>query len=746
MKKLHFFWIFLILSIIPSTFALEITEIMYNPIGSDNNLEFIEIYMKDPINLENYIIADSSNNDTLTILKQTNSNYALIVEEGFDHNNINASIYNVGATIGNNLNNDGDSISLYNQEGYLIDFVQYDDTLANDNGKSLEKVDNNWQESQQEGGTPGLENGITYNTTTEINNTTNNTNKSNINNTNNNTNTTDQTNSTNSTNNNSTNTNTTIIEPQPEHDSGLKISIKLDNELYANVDYNNIFKIENLDHVSGTTNYINGTIYYNISQDTYFEENTFNIENLNAWKSSNTGSVTFPSPNTYLICGIIQESTSNDSFLDDDSICQEFEVKDASENICDLEISINTEKDIFNNNDKVKFYNNLNTEAYPYEITYWIEDMFEKQVKSEKTTKNTNQKSWKIKSDLPAEAFIINAKVKALGCNDQNEENNEAKKLIVVKNKREDESSLTIDNIYLGTDEKAKFGDVVKVLTTVYKGNTTKYSIKFYIQDSKGKRVSETTTLHFHEKYNGNTLTIPVQLRKNCDLTYDDGAHELVIEGLDQRTQEKFKIEGTTGCNVNEKENKGKIQYELIDFNNTIKLRREFFPIIKMTNNDSKKHNFTIWSYIYRGGKSYSGYKMENTKTFFIDPGEEKNIILSNIVNKAEQGIYKWKVQILKDNLKTPYEIIEDIVIEDQTINKDQEPTTIVQEKIEETPPLLEVELSHDPLEIRKQGLETITGNVIYTSKSEKINSFTGYVLAGVFCLLCIALVFARMK
>ena len=362
-------------------------------------------------------------------------------------------------------------------------------------------------------------------------------------------------------------------------------------------------------------------------------------------------------------------------------------------------------------------------------------------------TKNTNKKSWTIRSDLPAEAFIINAEVNAIGCNDQNEENDETKKVIVVKNKREEESSITIDNIYLGTDEKAKFGEVVKVLTTIYKGNTSKYSIKFYIQAGK-KRISETTTLHFHEKYNEHTLTIPIQLKTNCDLTYDDGVHELVIEGLDQRTQEKFKIEGSTGCNINEKEkeNKGKIQYELIDFNNTIKVEKEFFPIIKITNNDSKKHNFSIWSYVYRGGKSYSGYKMENSKKFFINPGEEKKVILSNVVNKAEQGIYKWKTQILKDNLKTPYEIIEEIVIEENTIEEENKEAITTKEYIEETPTLLEVELSSDPLEIKKQDLAKITGNVIYTSKSEKINSFTGYVLAGVFCLLCVALIFARMK
>ena len=50
------------------------------------------------------------------------SNFALIVEEGFDYSDVNCSVYSAGATIGNNLNNDNDSILI--QDGY-------NNTLAN---------------------------------------------------------------------------------------------------------------------------------------------------------------------------------------------------------------------------------------------------------------------------------------------------------------------------------------------------------------------------------------------------------------------------------------------------------------------------------------------------------------------------------------------------------------------------------------------------------------------------------------
>ncbi|MBT6995395.1 hypothetical protein HN953_02100, partial [Candidatus Woesearchaeota archaeon] len=59
--------VILILLIIPQSYAfLEITEIMYNPEGSDNNKEYLEIYTD--LNLENYTIKDLYSQDTLTLI------------------------------------------------------------------------------------------------------------------------------------------------------------------------------------------------------------------------------------------------------------------------------------------------------------------------------------------------------------------------------------------------------------------------------------------------------------------------------------------------------------------------------------------------------------------------------------------------------------------------------------------------------------------------------------------------------
>jgi hypothetical protein len=106
MKKIL---LIIVLVLFPVVSATEISEIFFDSIGSDNNKEFIEL-----INASNLtIIKDSTSNDTLTLLQKTNSTYTLIVEEGFNYTNLNCTIYSAGATIGNNLNNDNDNITVY---------------------------------------------------------------------------------------------------------------------------------------------------------------------------------------------------------------------------------------------------------------------------------------------------------------------------------------------------------------------------------------------------------------------------------------------------------------------------------------------------------------------------------------------------------------------------------------------------------------------------------------------------------
>ncbi len=116
--------------------AILINEINYNPEGEDNNREYIEILTNS--SLENFTIEDLSGSDRLISKKVVNSSFALIVEEGFNYSEVNASVYSAGATIGNGLNNENDALILRDYSGEILDVIVYNKELGgNGNNMSL---------------------------------------------------------------------------------------------------------------------------------------------------------------------------------------------------------------------------------------------------------------------------------------------------------------------------------------------------------------------------------------------------------------------------------------------------------------------------------------------------------------------------------------------------------------------------------------------------------------------------------
>ncbi len=131
-----------VLFILLSSFvSAEITEVMYNPVGSDNNGEYVEVLFDVGTNLEGWIIRDGDSSDVLVLLNGSgNSKLNLIIEEelvGFELNLNEVSVYSVGKAIGNGLGNSGDEIYLHDTDANLIFERSYNGDLANGNGKAL---------------------------------------------------------------------------------------------------------------------------------------------------------------------------------------------------------------------------------------------------------------------------------------------------------------------------------------------------------------------------------------------------------------------------------------------------------------------------------------------------------------------------------------------------------------------------------------------------------------------------------
>ncbi len=151
---MRLFLLLTILLIIPNSLAfLQITEIMYNPEGNDNNKEYIEIYTN--LNLTDFTVQDLASSDTLELLQYYPSNFSLIVEENFNYLEINATIYSAGATIGNNLNNEGDIIIIKNQSEIFDTIHYYPSWGGENNNNSICMINEIWQECLS---SPGQEN------------------------------------------------------------------------------------------------------------------------------------------------------------------------------------------------------------------------------------------------------------------------------------------------------------------------------------------------------------------------------------------------------------------------------------------------------------------------------------------------------------------------------------------------------------------------------------------------------------
>lgn len=391
--------------------ALTINEINYNPEGDDNNHEYIELSLEEPLNLTNYTIQDLSSQDSLTLLQYIpESNYALIVEEGFDYTNLNCSIYSVGATIGNNLNNDEDFILIKNLESTILDAIHYFSSWGgNNNGYSICKIpDKNglWQEC---GKTPCLANSqisaIDYNI---------------------------------------------IINeflPDPEgNDSSIMPEgefIELYNKEDYDIDLEGFYFKDQANHkliISDTTTLDS----QKIKEDSY----------------------------------LVIYANGLYGFLNNEGL-EKIQFFDSNDNLID-EVSYSGSE-----------------EGVSWSL---IEEVWQES----KPSPN---------EDNPLPETVNPAKIK-------------------------------IEQIYLGSDDKAKFGDLITLKLLINKGNSTKESVQLYIQDKNNEKISKTTKTNIIKKYTDYLITLPIQIIPNCNSKIPDGKYEIIAEGLDLEESEKIEISG----------------------------------------------------------------------------------------------------------------------------------------------------------------------------------------------------------
>jgi len=154
---------------VPTEPFLVINEIMYNSPGADE--EWVELYNTtgDEIDLEGWKLLDSDATHTpieITAGYSIPAGGYFTIEVATDGNFPFVPDFDGSGNFG--LNNGGDVVRLYNADGILVDFVEYDDggdwpSAPDGDGPSLSLVDpdtdnnlgENWDASDEDGGTPG---------------------------------------------------------------------------------------------------------------------------------------------------------------------------------------------------------------------------------------------------------------------------------------------------------------------------------------------------------------------------------------------------------------------------------------------------------------------------------------------------------------------------------------------------------------------------------------------------------------
>jgi len=430
----------------------------------------------------------------------------------------------------------------------------------------------------------------------------------------------------------------------------------------------------------------------------------------------------------------LHKSNPTPGYANDDSIIIEQD--------CDYAVEFILAKAVFDNSSEFSFKiraSKVSGQKTNFTMRAKIEDLNGRLIKSYKPFTNQSITRQRTSSEFTpnlgeGKSYFIDSNI-TIQCNDTNPINNFDARIITIKGKPlQEDSSIVIENILdLGKDKKAKFGQIIRVRLSVYKGNTNKKSVAVWIEGKNGKRLSKQSKTNLELRYTNYSLTIPVQTKPNCDEDFDDDDYTIIARGLNSEDEEEVEIEDLTDsmCDVKIIEAKSfsskKFSFDLQDFNNNIELGKGINTKIILDNNNEVDIPIKLWSYIYRGSKSYSGDREENIKEFILDANSLHIVELENIVEDAEPGNYKFKVLVNKDNQKTNNEITRDIVINIKNNNK---------EKINETENTVNIVTANTVL-MPNYGL-------VYESTTEKAKSLVPIFLIILSVLINVVLIWRR--
>lgn len=623
---MRWFWLTWLILLIPSAgAAVYINEIMYDPSGSDTGKEWIELYNDGSCENINSQWRFFAAGDHLLNLYQGNSTFCagqyIVIADSpttflSEYPLFNGTLFDSSFS----LLNSNQTIAIKNTSTNILNNVTYFSQWGgNGDGKSLEYLFGSWIPSIADGGTPGLQNGQ----------------------------------------------NTSLTNSSASSGGkGLKLTVNVDSPIYLNLTYTNLFKIENLDHVTGQQENHNAALQYNLTRNNVLvKQETISVTGINSYKTSDTGSFVVNETGMYILCGEILASSANDTNASDNTACSNLVALDPSTVPCNVSLGISVNQSIFQSGQTVKFEHIVNNETFPFTIRYWVEDIFGDIAKSVVESSNTNQKSWTPDVSGLEKAFLIKSELSFTACNDADKSDNHVEKLIVVKGEgitssKNPNSSIAI----VESDPEGLFGSAVDARISVYKGDAAAYAITASI---KGRsRVSEETKFYAYSKFTNYSLRLPIYIYPNCDDDYQDGEYNLTVTGLGTSASTKIRLSGNSSlCSgsptsislMTSALNSGKFAYSFLAYPQKAFVGDTINSQVKI-DGDDETHQLEIYSYLRRGSKIY-GEKGDNLQKIILPKEGSVVVQLSNLVSATQADSYDYVVKLRKDDQKTEKEL-----------------------------------------------------------------------------------------
>lgn len=327
--------------------------------------------------------------------------------------------------------------------------------------------------------------------------------------------------------------------------SNANLSVVLNDVIYTNIEYTKLFRIDNLLYPQQKIDVI---VNYSISGKNFLKTGSFIVNEVNKYKTSNTGKILFKFEGNYTLCGEINNSGV--------MVCKNIIVLDLSTIKCDpnLKLEIVKNNGVLNENnllsnhfltyqddDKLKLNFNVNS-TQPFIIEYWINDVFEAKIKQKLNT-SLPKKQYTINNGKEIDILFIKAILYPI-CNDTNLLNNNISKQLIIVNNKNNSNLINshIEFIKVYNENKLKFGGNIRIKAKIIKKNSSKNSLQAYVVDKNNKKVSEITKISLFGKGFIQDILLYVKLKEKCDVS-KSSKHYVVLEGFDVEAKKAISID-----------------------------------------------------------------------------------------------------------------------------------------------------------------------------------------------------------